>query len=113
VDYLDVSDDDIIVTEEDMRQGMPSPPREIIELESSLRLGKADLKGLSNKDDLKEEACKTFMTDDSFVQTPAFKEFSWRTRRDEYVDNVAKKRSLHLELPEAVIQAEVRKEMKE
>lgn len=81
--------------------------------ESSLRLGKLDISGLNSANDLMIEAFNKFMEDESFVETLAFRDFLWRSKAVEYVEKVAIERSLNLELPKSVIQANVMSVMRD
>lgn len=114
VDYLNTKEDDILITPKEIQQGMPSPIRDIVSSSGGdvLRLGKVDLRGLNSVDDLRQESCKEFMEDDSFIETKEFRDSLWREKASEYTENVARERTLHLKIPRSVIQVDVRKAMK-
>lgn len=113
VDYSTDFDDEIIVTKDEMTQGIPSPPREMIPQATSLILRKVDQSGLNNVDDIREKAYNEFIDDESFVKTKTFQEFVWRAIKDEDDESIKIGIINIPELPRGVIECRVFVEMKE
>lgn len=105
VDYSDTDEVDIFVTPKELQIGMPPHEVEIASSsrQSILRLGKLNICGLNIVDDLRVEASKEFMEDDSFIENSTFQDFWWKSKTTEYVEKVSLERSLHHELPKKFI----------
>lgn len=78
----------------------------------SLRLNKVYLSGINNFEDIRLQVCESFMEDDQFFWTQAFKEYVWRAMNGEYATLVQTRRSESLEKPQEVVVAKVQDELR-
>ena len=99
--------DEIIVTDQDMQVGMPSPPRPI-----ELILSDLDMKGKSVQD-TRMEACKEFLDDNAFVKTHVFLQLVWRMKFEEYQNKCKERRELRPDRSDQENEEEVKDELME
>lgn len=83
-------ENEIILTNEELQVGIPSPSRSL-----DWDLSLLDIQGNAIQD-TRKEACDKFIEDEAFVQSQAFLQLVWKMKIDEYKRRCKERRAQKL-----------------
>ena len=100
------SQGEVFVTQIEINEGNPQEPPM-----PSLEMTVADFKG-KILDPILEQATQQFLSDDNFVKSRAFHQFSWRANMSNFEEICRNMKKIeHLEMDEASIQNKIKEQM--
>ena len=95
----------VFITQAKLNEGsLQEPPM------SSLNLIETNYKG-RELDPVMEQASHEFLSDDNFVKSRAFYQFSWRSNMGKFEERCNKLKSEHLEIEDLAIESQIKNEM--